>query len=89
MTLRLYADRKGIAADRFSVRLSQRRVHAADCEDCEATEGNIGEITREISIAGDLSEDARSRLLEIADKCPVHEMLTHEIKVRSRLMPTG
>jgi putative redox protein len=87
MTLRLYAERKGIAADRFSVRLSHRRVHAVDCNDCETTSGNIGEITRDISIAGNLTEDVRARLMEIADKCPVHETLTHEIKVRSRLTP--
>jgi uncharacterized OsmC-like protein/alpha/beta superfamily hydrolase len=86
MTLRLYAERKQIAVDRFSVRLSHRRVHAADCEDCETTAGNIGEITRDISIAGELPDDVRSRLLEIADKCPVHETLTHEIKVRTRLV---
>jgi uncharacterized OsmC-like protein len=87
MTLRLYAERKRIAAERFSVRLSHRRVHAADCADCETTEGNVGEITRDISIAGDLPDEVRARLMEIADKCPVHETLTHEIKIRSRLTP--
>jgi putative redox protein len=87
MTMRLYAERKGIAAERFSVRLSHSRVHAEDCADCETTTGNIGEITRDITIAGDLPEAVRSRLMEIADKCPVHETLTHEIKVRSRLTP--
>ncbi|HEX3994677.1 MAG TPA: bifunctional alpha/beta hydrolase/OsmC family protein [Acetobacteraceae bacterium] len=89
MTMRLYAERKGIAAERFSVRLSHRRVHAEDCADCETTEGNIGEITRDIAIAGDLTDAERARLIEIADKCPVHETLTHEIKIRSRLMPAG
>ena len=89
MTLRLYAERKGIAAERFSVRLSHRRVHAADCADCESTEGNVGEITRDISIAGDLSDEVRARLMEIADKCPVHATLTHEIKIRSRLTPNA
>jgi uncharacterized OsmC-like protein/alpha/beta superfamily hydrolase len=86
MTMRLYAQRKGINVDRFSVRLSHRRVHAEDCADCETTEGNIGEITRDITIEGDVPEAARARLMEIADKCPVHETLTHEIKVRSRLV---
>jgi putative redox protein len=85
MTLRLYAERKGIAAERFSVRLSHRKIHAEDCADCETTAGDIGEITRDISIVGDLPEAVRSRLMEIADKCPVHATLTHEIKVRSRL----
>lgn len=87
MTMRLYAERKGIAAERFSVRLSHRRVHAEDCTDCETKEGNIGEITRDISIEGDIPEAARTRLMEIADRCPVHETLTHEIKIRSRLVP--
>jgi len=87
MTMRLYAERKGIAAERFSVRLSHRRIHAEDCADCEAKEGNIGEITRDITIEGDVPEAARARLMEIADRCPVHETLTHEIKIRSRLVP--
>ena len=87
MTMRLYADRKGLAAERFSVRLSHRRVHAEDCADCETREGNIGEITRDITIEGDIPDAARTRLMEIADKCPVHQTLTHEIKIRSRLVP--
>ena len=87
MTMRLYAERKGIAAERFSVRLSHRRIHAEDCADCETKEGNIGEITLDILIEGDVSEAARARLMEIADRCPVHQTLTHEIKIRSRLIP--
>jgi uncharacterized OsmC-like protein/alpha/beta superfamily hydrolase len=86
MTMRLYAERKGITAVRFSVRLSHQKVHAEDCADCETKEGNIGEITRDIIIEGDVSEAARARLMEIADKCPVHETLTHEVKIRSRLV---
>ena len=86
MTMRLYADRKGLAAERFSVRLSHRRVHAQDCADCETKEGNIGEITRDITIEGDIPEAVRTRLMEIADRCPVHETLTHEIKIRSRFV---
>jgi putative redox protein len=86
MTMRLYADRKGLAAERFSVRLSHRRVHAEDCADCESKAGNIGEITRDITIEGDIPDAARARLMEIADRCPVHETLTHEIKIRSRLV---
>ena len=86
MTMRLYAERKGITAKRFAVRLSHRRVHAEDCVDCESKEGNIGEIARDIVIEGDVPEAARTRLMEIADRCPVHETLTHEIKIRSRLV---
>ena len=85
ITMRLYAQRKGIAADRFSVRLSHRNVHVQDCVDCETREGTIGEITREITIEGDVPDAERARLMEIADRCPVHRTLTHEIKIRSRL----
>jgi len=87
MTMRLYAERKGIVAERFAVRLSHRRVHAQDCVDCETKEGKIDEITRDITIEGDVPDAVRARLMEIADKCPVHQTLTHEIKIRSRLVP--
>jgi putative redox protein len=83
MTMRLYAERKNIPAERFSVRLSHRRIHAKDCVDCETKEGDIGEITRDITIEGDVSDDARTRLMQIADRCPVHNTLTHEIKIRT------
>ncbi|MEW6453109.1 MAG: bifunctional alpha/beta hydrolase/OsmC family protein [Pseudomonadota bacterium] len=86
MTMRLYADRKGLAAERLSVRLSHRRVHAQDCADCETTEGNIGEITRDIAIEGNLTDAELARLMEIAEKCPVHQTLTREVKIRSRLV---
>ncbi len=86
MTMRLYAERKGIAVDSFSVRLSHRRVHAEDCVDCETKVGNIGEIACDISIQGDVPEPVRARLMEIADKCPVHQTLTHEIKIRTHLV---
>jgi len=86
MTMRLYAERKGIAAERFTLRLAHSRVHAEDCADCESEQGTIGEITREIMIEGNFSDDERARLLAIADRCPVHATLTHEIKVRTRLV---
>jgi putative redox protein len=83
--MRLYAERKGISADRFSVRLSHRRIHAEDCADCDTKDGNIGEISRDITIEGDLSDADRMRLMEIADRCPIHQTLPHEIKIRSSL----
>jgi uncharacterized OsmC-like protein/alpha/beta superfamily hydrolase len=85
MTMRLYAERKGISADRFSIRLSHRRIHAEDCADCDTKDGNIDEITRDVTIAGDVTGPERARLMEIADRCPVHQTLTHEIKIRSSL----
>ena len=86
MTMRLYAERKGIRADRFSIRLSHRRIYAEDCADCDTKDGNIGEITRDITIAGDVTEAERAKLMEIADRCPVHQTLTHKVKMRSSLV---
>jgi putative redox protein len=86
MTMRLYADRKKIAAERFTVRLTHRRVHAEDCADCETTSGDIGEITKEVMIEGEVSDADRAKLFEIAAKCPVHRTLTGEIKIRSSLL---
>jgi putative redox protein len=77
---------RGVTHRGSSIRLSHNRIHAEDCADCETKEGNIGEITRDITIAGDVPKAARARLMEIADRCPVHETLTHEIKIRSRLV---
>jgi putative redox protein len=86
MTMRLYAERKRINVDRFSIRLSHRKIHAEDCADCDTKDGNIGEIARDINIDGDVTEAERARLMEIADRCPVHQTLTHEIKIRSSLV---
>jgi len=83
MTLRLYAERKALALERVSVRLRHSRIHAADCESCETKEGMIDRIERAITLHGALDEDARRRLMEIADKCPVHRTLTSEIDIRT------
>jgi uncharacterized OsmC-like protein/fermentation-respiration switch protein FrsA (DUF1100 family) len=84
MTLRLYAERKSLPLDRVSVRLSHSKVHAADCESCETKEGMIDRIERVVTLEGKLDDDQRARLLEIADKCPVHRTLTSEIEIRTR-----
>jgi putative redox protein len=86
MTVRMYAERKGIPLKRISVRLSYRKMKAADCPDCITKEGEITEMMRDITLEGDLSDDQRARLLEIANKCPVHKTLTGEIKVRTHLV---
>lgn len=85
MTLRMYADRKGIALKRVSVHLAHRKIKAADCPDCVTKEGEVEEMTREIHLDGDLDAATRARLLEIANKCPVHKTLTGEIKIRTTL----
>ena len=86
MTLRMYAEHKQLPLQRVRVRLSHRKVHAKDCSDCETREGKIDEITREITLEGELTDEQRQRLLEIANRCPVHRTLTSEIKVRSQLV---
>jgi uncharacterized OsmC-like protein/alpha-beta hydrolase superfamily lysophospholipase len=83
MTLRLYAERKSLPLDRVTVRLSHSRVHAADCATCETKEGMLDRIERAITLEGDLDDGQRERLLEIADKCPVHRTLTSEIEIRT------
>jgi uncharacterized OsmC-like protein len=85
MTLRMYAQRKNLPLERVTVRLKHDRIHATDCEDCETREGRLDEITREITIEGDLDDAQQQRLLEIADMCPVHRTLTTEVKIRTRL----
>ena len=86
MTLRMYADRKGLPLKHVSVRLSHRKIKAADCPDCVTKEGEVEEMVREITLEGDLDDAAREKLLEIANKCPVHRTLTGEIKVRTSLV---
>jgi uncharacterized OsmC-like protein/fermentation-respiration switch protein FrsA (DUF1100 family) len=84
MTLRLYAERKGLPLDRVTVRLRQAKIYAADCAQCETKEGKIDRIEREIVLEGALDQDMRARLLEIADKCPVHRTLTSEVDIVTR-----
>ncbi len=83
MTLRMYAERKGLTLQSVAVRLSHKRIHAKDCEDCETKEGMLDEIRSEIHLEGDLEEAQRKRLLEIATLCPVHRTLSSEIKIRT------
>jgi uncharacterized OsmC-like protein/alpha-beta hydrolase superfamily lysophospholipase len=81
MTLRLYAERKSLPLEQVIVRLSQSKIHATDCENCETREGMIDRIVRVITLHGDLDADQRGRLTEIADKCPVHRTLTSEVDI--------
>lgn len=85
MTLRMYADRKDWPLEDVAVHLTHEKIHAADCEHCETKNGKIDRIEREVEVEGDLSEEQRDRLLEIANKCPVHRTLHSEIDVQSRL----
>jgi uncharacterized OsmC-like protein/alpha/beta superfamily hydrolase len=86
MTLRMYASHKNLPLERVAVRLRHDKRHAADCADCETRVGKIDFIEREIELEGELSDAQRTRLLEIADRCPVHRTLQSEIKISSRLV---
>ncbi len=85
MTLRMYADRKGWPLEAATVRLKHDKIHAAACESCETREGMLDRIEREIEIEGPLDPDQKQRLLQIADRCPVHRTLTSEVQISTRL----
>lgn len=86
MTVAMYARRKQWPLAAVTVRLRHSRIHAADCETCETREGLLDRIERDVELAGSLDEAQRARLLEIANKCPVHRTLTSEIDIRTRLL---
>ncbi len=85
MTLRMYANRKGMPLEGVRVRLRHGKIHAIDCARCETKEGRIDRIERIVEVLGPLTPEQRARLLEIADKCPVHRTLESEIDVVTRL----
>ncbi|MEO1244917.1 MAG: bifunctional alpha/beta hydrolase/OsmC family protein [Pseudomonadota bacterium] len=85
MTLKMYAAHKQLKLRSTTVRVQHGKVHAKDCADCESESGKIDEFLRELSFDGDLSEAELARLVEIADRCPVHRTLHGEVKVRTRL----
>ncbi len=85
MTLLMYARHKKLKFESATVRVEHDKIHARDCEDCESGTGKIDEFRRTISLEGDLSDAERKRMLEIADRCPVHLTLHGETKVRSAL----
>jgi uncharacterized OsmC-like protein/alpha/beta superfamily hydrolase len=87
MTVRLYADRKQWSLKRIMVRLKHGRIYAKDCAECETKDGMIDHIDRVITFEGELDAEQRKRLMEIADKCPVHRTLTSEVDIRSTEAP--
>jgi uncharacterized OsmC-like protein len=86
MTLQMHARHKGLALEQVRVTVTHAKVHAADCEQCETKTGRIDRFEREIALDGELDPAARQRLLEIADRCPVHRTLEGEVEIRSRLV---
>ena len=89
MTVQMYAKQKGWPLTGVSVRLWHQKVHAQDCADCEQKTAYVDVIEKEVDVAGDLTAEQRARLLEIADRCPVHRTLTGEVKIRSRATPAS
>jgi putative redox protein len=86
MTVSLYARRKHWPLQGVTVRLRHSKIHAVDCADCDTKEGMLDGIERDVELHGDLTTEQRARLLEIANKCPVHKTLTSEIHIRTRLV---
>lgn len=81
MTMRLYANRKSLPMDRVTVTLKHSKIYAKDCAECETKEGMLDQIERIITIDGNLDIEQRKKLMEIADKCPVHRTLTSEVRI--------
>jgi len=85
MTLRMYADRKKWNLNQVIVHLSHEKDYAKDCEDCENSSGKIDLISRIIELEGELTDTEKNRLLEIADKCPIHKTLHSQVRVNTTL----
>jgi uncharacterized OsmC-like protein/pimeloyl-ACP methyl ester carboxylesterase len=81
MTMRLYADLKSLPLERVTVTLKHSKIHAEDCAECETKVGKIDQIDRIIAMEGALDAEQRQKLMEIADKCPVHRTLTSEVRI--------
>jgi uncharacterized OsmC-like protein len=84
MTVAMYARRKAWPLEEVTVHLRHSKIHAADCAECETKEGLLDRIERDIHFSGPLTEEQRSKLIEIANKCPVHRTLTSEIDIVTR-----
>ena len=82
MTVGYYARRNKWPLENITVSLKHSRIHAKDCEDCETKEGMLDRLSVEIELTGDLSPEQRTKLMEIAGKCPVHRTLKAEIDIQ-------
>jgi putative redox protein len=85
MTVSMYARRKQWPLEHVTVRLRHSKIHAEDCVQCETEDRKLDRIERELELRGALDEDQRSRLLAIANRCPVHVTLTSRIDIQTRL----
>jgi uncharacterized OsmC-like protein len=84
ITVGMYARRKGWPLEEVTVNLRHSEIHAQDCAECETKEGMLDRIERDVHFAGSLTAEQRTKLLEIANKCPVHRTLTSEIDIKTR-----
>jgi putative redox protein len=89
MTLKMYAEHKKLDFKSATVSVTHAKIHAEDCADCESSSGKIDQFRRVLTLEGNLTDEQRQRMLEIADRCPVHRTLHGEIKVRSKLAGAG
>ena len=87
MTIQMYARHKKWPLEKAVVRLSHQKIHAEDCDHCEAAEGKIDRMERELELVGTLDDQQRQRLLEIAERCPVHKTLHSKVDIISKLKP--
>jgi putative redox protein len=88
MTLRMYAKRKGWPLERVRVTLRHSRIHAKDCVDCQSNVGMLDQIDREVELIGDLDDDQRQRLMDIAEHCPVHKTLASRVHITTTAVST-
>ncbi len=86
MTLRMYADRKNIPLKEVKIHLQHSKIHAKDCNECEKPSSKIDQIERYIELEGDITNEIKQHLLEIANKCPVHRTLKSDIKIITNLI---
>lgn len=85
MTMLMYARKKGWDVENIEIELNHEKMHAEDCETCETKTGKLDKISRDIRVRGNLSDDQLNKLLEIAEKCPVHRTLTTEIVINDNI----
>ena len=82
ITLRLYANHKGIPLTGVDVTLEFDRVHADDCADCDQrADGWVERVTSQVTIHGAVTAAERARLTQVAGRCPVHKTLAHGVQI--------
>jgi len=86
MTIGFYARKRRWPLENITVSLRHSKIHAIDCEECETKEGRIDRIELDVQLTGSLSAEQRTKLIEIAERCPVHQTLTSEINIKTRLI---